>query len=56
MSPVLVITTADSEGAPQRQLACGCWQAFVRGDVVTAKCKDWVTILACAEHANPDDR
>ena len=36
--------------APQRQLPCGCWQALIKGDIVTSQTEQWVTILPCDEH------
>lgn len=41
-------------GAPHRQLECGCWQARIRGDIVTDAADAWVTIAPCDEHKDQE--
>ena len=50
MRGVTVISTANSQGAPHRELECGCVQVFIRGDIVTSKSEAWHTLRPCARH------
>ena len=50
---VVMITTADGDGPPQRQLSCGCWQTEIVG--MDGE-KRWIwTIIACEPHRGSVD-